>query len=80
MATFAGIDDSGIVREIVKVDDNDAPDEATGAAFLAALKGGEWVQTFYPVDQPDPYPRGQYAGLGDIWDGEKFTTPATSSV
>lgn len=74
MASFVRVE-NGVVVAGVKLDDNEAPDEATGAAFLAELLGGEWVQTFYPVDQPDPYPRGKYAGLGDLWDGEKFTDP-----
>ena len=79
MPTFARIED-GVVRDLVRASNNDAPDETTGAAFLADLLGGKWVQTFYPVDQPDPYPRGKYAALGDLWDGENFTAPTSPAV
>jgi len=75
MASFARVLD-GIVTEVVKLDDAEAPDEQTGAAFLADMLGGDWVQTWYPVDQPDPYPRGCYAGIGFTWDGTNFAPPA----
>lgn len=78
MATFARVEREFVV-DIVKVDDSCAPDEQAGAEFLSALIPGEWVQTFYPVNQPDPYPRGKYAAIGDAWDGERFYTVEPSA-
>jgi hypothetical protein len=47
MAHFAEIDASGTVLRVIVVDDSNAPDEATGAAFCANLLDGNWVQTSY---------------------------------
>lgn len=79
MATFAKIED-GYVVEVVKVDDSCGEPEAVGAAFLADLKGGEWVQTWYSAADETKHPRGKYAGIGDMWDGRNFTLPPDSSV
>lgn len=52
--------------------------EALGQAFLSDLWGGEpaaYVRTHYPVDQPTPYPRGCFAGVGYSWDGTVFAPP-----
>ena len=69
MAHFARIE-SGIVREVIVVDDAEAPDEATGQAFISSIGlGGEWVQTSYTASM-----RGKYAGIGDMWDGTEFST------
>ena len=53
--------------------------EALGQAFLADLWGGDpddYVRTHYPVDQPTPFPRGCYAGVGYTWDGTNFIPPS----
>ncbi len=53
--------------------------EALGQVFLANLWSGkpdEYVRTHYPVDQPIPYPRGCYAGVGYSFDGTNFIPPA----
>lgn len=56
--------------------------EAVGQAFLASLYPGtdsaHYVLTHYPSGQSDPYPRGKYAGPGDLWDGTEFTVPPPS--
>lgn len=77
MAHFARVD-SGIVREVVRVDDSvldpdstGIEDEALGAAFLADLLGGTWVQTSYTASS-----RGKYAGIGFRWDGTEFLAPS----
>lgn len=69
MAYFAEIDEAGIVQRVIVVHDNDAPDEATGAAFASGILGGAWVQTF------DDGQRGRLATFGDRWDGSQFISP-----
>jgi hypothetical protein len=75
MAHFAKIE-NGVVREVIVVGNDDAPDEATGQAFIASIGlTGDWVQTSYNNNPVEGKSRGKYAGIGDLWDGEKFTTP-----
>lgn len=80
MAHFALVDDSGVVREVIVVSNDDAPTEAAGKAFIASIgMTGEWVQTSYnnnPVGEP-PTVRGKYAGIGDVWNGSQFVSPAS---
>lgn len=69
MAHFARIE-GGIVREVIVVNDEEAPSEEAGLAFIASIGlGGEWVQTSYTASM-----RGKYAGIGDTWDGTDFST------
>jgi len=76
MAHFARID-GGIVREVIVVHNNDAPDEASGQAFIASLGlAGVWVQTSYNGNPIDGQDRGPFAGIGDSWDGERFIRTA----
>jgi hypothetical protein len=67
------------IEGAVMTDPDGQEQEALGQAFLASLYPGtdpsEYVMTHYPVGQPDPYPRGKYAGLGDLWDGVEFRSP-----
>ena len=75
MAHFARIE-KGKVREIIVVSNDDAPTEAAGQAFIASLGlAGDWVQTSYNGNPIEGQDRGKYAGIGDLWDGEQFTTP-----
>jgi hypothetical protein len=75
MAHFARIE-NGVVREVIVVANDDAPTEAAGQAFIAAIGlAGDWVQTSYNNNPVEGKSRGKYAGIGDVWDGEKFTTP-----
>lgn len=68
MAYFARVED-GIVREVIAVNDSEAPDEATGQTFISSIGlNGEWVQTNDTL-------RGKYAGIGDLWDGTDFASP-----
>lgn len=64
MAHFAKIED-GIVREVIVVNNEVAPDEATGVAFCKSLFGDDtyWVQTSYNGNF-----RGTFAGVGMIYD------------
>lgn len=78
----------GIVRKVERIDKSVMVDpdgnesESLGQAFLAGIypdtDPAEYILTHYPVGQPDPYPRGQYAGIGDTWDGTRFSTPEPS--
>lgn len=69
MAHFARVS-SGIVQQVIVVNDADAPDERTGQAFIASIGlDGDWVQTSYTASM-----RGKYAGIGDMWDGTEFST------
>ena len=84
MTHFALVTD-GIVQRVESVvtavieDETGTPQEAIGQEFMATLypdtAPDQWVRTYYPVGQPDPYPRGKYAGQGDIWDGMEFKSP-----
>jgi hypothetical protein len=80
MANFARIED-GIVREVIVVNNEILWDEAgvesevIGIAFLKETFGPatEWVQTSFNAASNGF--RGQYAGIGDNWDGTNFSTP-----
>lgn len=75
MAHFARIE-NGTVREVIVVSNDDAPTEAAGQAFIASIGlAGDWVQTSYNGNPIEGQDRGKYAGIGDLWDGEQFTTP-----
>jgi len=75
MAHFAKIE-NGIVSQVIVVGNNDAPDEATGQAFIASLGlEGDWIQTSYNNNPVEGASRGKYAGIGDLWNGTEFTTP-----
>ena len=75
MAHFARIE-NGTVREVIVVGNDDAPTEAAGQQFIAACGiEGEWVQTSYNNNAIEGQHRGKYAGIGDLWDGQRFTSP-----
>jgi len=78
MAHFARID-NGIVRQVIVVSNDDAPDpypesEPIGQAFIAEILGlsGVWLQTSYHGNF-----RGRYAGVGYIYDPDldEFVAP-----
>ena len=75
MAHFAQVE-NGIVSQVIVIGNDDAPDEATGQAFIASIGlTGEWVQTSYNNNPIEGASRGKYAGIGDLWDGTNFVTP-----
>lgn len=79
MAHFAKIE-NGIVQQVIVVSNDDAPNEATGRAFIASIGlVGEWVQTSYNNNPIEGASRGKYAGIGDIWDGVIFTSPKSEN-
>ena len=76
MAHFAQVNDNGTVTRVIVISNDDAPTEAAGQAFIASIGlEGEWVQTSYNNNPVEGQDRGKYAGIGDLWDGEQFTTP-----
>lgn len=76
MAHFAKVVD-GVVQQVLVVRNEDIgggefpESEALGREWLANLGlDGEWFQTSYNGNF-----RGEYAGQGYVWDGEKFFDP-----
>lgn len=74
MAHFAKVN-NGIVQTVIVVGNTDAPDEATGQAFIASIGlAGVWIQTSYNNNNVEGASRGKYAGIGDIWNGSEFVS------
>ena len=80
MAHFAQVDDSGIVRQVIVVDNKDCgggdypASNSIGQAFIASIGlGSNWEQTSYNGNF-----RGKYAGQGDTFDpvADAFVSPA----
>lgn len=72
MAHFAKVE-NGIVTEVHVINNDDAPTEAKGKAFIASLGlTGEWVQTSFNNNPIEGQDRGKYAAIGDYWDGTMF--------
>ena len=71
MAHFAQLNNN-IVTQVIVVNNEEVPDEATGIAFCKSLFGEdtEWMQTSYNATF-----RGKFAGVNDIWDGTNFVSP-----
>ena len=75
MAHFARVL-NGVVQQVIVVSNDDAPTEVAGQEFIESIGlVGEWVQTSYNNNPIEGASRGQYAGVGDTWDGVKFSTP-----
>lgn len=80
MAHFAKVT-NGIVEQVIVVSNDDAPTEAAGKAFIASLGlDGEWIQTSYNNNPIEGQDRGKYAGIGDRWDGSKFSSPEADNA
>lgn len=61
MAHFAKLDEHNTVTEVVVVNNAEAPDEATGIAFLLSLFGvGTWKQCSYNGTIRKNYPGADY--------------------
>lgn len=83
MAHFAQVDESGIVRQVIVVNNEDILDskgkesEKVGQKFIASIGlEGTWIQTSYNGNLVNGKDRGPYAGIGYTWDGEKFIAPS----
>jgi hypothetical protein len=79
MAHFARLDENNVVRQVIVISDENAPDpapdnEAAGQAYIANVLGlfGEWRQTSYNNNF-----RGTYAGIGYTYDPvtDQFVAP-----
>jgi hypothetical protein len=79
MAHFARIDNNNVVRQVIVISDDAAPDpapdnEQQGQAFIADVLGlsGTWLQTSYNGNF-----RGVYAGPGYTYDPDldEFVAP-----
>jgi hypothetical protein len=80
VAHFAQVS-NGVVQRVIVVSNDDAPDEATGQAFIASLGlEGDWVQTSYNNNPVEGASRGKYAGIGDLWNGTEFVTPVVEDA
>jgi hypothetical protein len=67
MAHFAQLNSDNVVLQVLAIHNNDAPDEATGIAFLNNLFGNAtWVQTSYNNNI-----RKNYAGVGYTYDSSR---------
>lgn len=64
MAHFAQLSNN-VVTQVIVVNNEEVPDEATGIAFCKSLFGEdtEWKQTSYNANF-----RSKFAGIGDIYD------------
>jgi hypothetical protein len=81
MAHFARIE-NGIVCQVIVIHNNELlhdgiESEEKGKAFCRSLFGEntEWVQTSYNGNPISGADRGPYAGVGFLWDGQKFIAP-----
>jgi len=65
MAHFAKLNSDNIVEQVIVVNNEEVPDEATGVAFCKSLFGEdtEWKQTSYNGNF-----RGTFAGIGMTYD------------
>jgi hypothetical protein len=80
MAHFAKVL-NGVVDQVIVVSNDDAPTEAAGQAFIAAIGlDGEWIQTSYNNNPIEGQDRGKYAGIGDMWNGEQFVSPSSGDA
>lgn len=79
MAHFAEVDGDSIVRRVIVISDDAAPDpapdnETAGQTFIADVLGlaGTWLQTSYNGNF-----RGTYAGIGYTYDPvtDQFVPP-----
>ena len=83
MAHFAKLDENNKVTMVIVVANENILDsegnesETIANAFINAIDGleGTWKQTSYNANY-----RGKFAGIGDIWDGEKFVSPIVEEV
>jgi hypothetical protein len=78
MAHFAQLNNN-FVTQVIVVNNEEVPDEATGIAFCKSLYGEdtEWIQTSYNANF-----RGRFAGLGMIYDPEldEFLSPQVETT
>ena len=69
----AALIEDGIVRNVIVIPHMDDDDAKVTAYCNSIGLAGVWVDTSYTGSR-----RGKYAGLGDSWDGENFTSPVAA--
>ena len=69
----AALIEDGIVRNVIVIPFMDDDDAKVTAYCNSIGLAGVWVDTSYTGSR-----RGKYAGLGDSWDGENFSSPAAA--
>lgn len=74
-AHAALIDDGGIVREVIVIPHMEEDDDKITAYCHSIGLSGRWIDTSYVGAR-----RAKFAGIGDVWDGEKFTTPGATNA
>jgi hypothetical protein len=92
MAHYAFLNDDDIVTEvIVGRDEDDFVDGVTSwETYYGNIRGQTCLRTSYNTYRDEngvpqhtnggtPF-RGQYAGIGDLWNGTEFTTPQLDPV
>lgn len=63
--------ENGVVVQVVVIPRQENDDDAAVQAYCNSIGlDGTWVDTSYTGSR-----RGKYAGVGDIWDGENFSSP-----
>lgn len=62
--------ENGIVTQVIVIPFMDDDDAKVTAYCNSIGLDGTWVDTSYLGSR-----RGKYAGIGDTWDGENFTSP-----
>lgn len=62
--------ENGIVTQVIVIPFMDDDDAKVTAYCNSIGLDGIWVDTSYLGSR-----RGKYAGIGDLWDGENFTSP-----
>jgi len=84
MAHFARVDNNNVIRQVIVISDDDAPDpapdnESQGQQFIADVLGlaGTWLQTSYNGNF-----RGRYAGVGFTYDPDldEFVPPPEPEI
>ena len=71
----AALIEDGIVRNVIVIPFMDDDDAKVTAYCNSIGLAGVWVDTSYTGSR-----RGKYAGLGDSWDGENFSSPAAAEI
>ena len=67
--------ENGVVTQVIVIP-NQGDDDAAVKAYCNSIGlDGDWVDTSYLGAR-----RGKYAGIGDLWDGENFTSPVVEAA
>lgn len=64
--------ENGVVTQVIVIPRQENDDDALVTAYCNSIGlPGTWVDTSYTGSR-----RGKYAGVGDLWDGTEFKSPA----